>query len=298
MRWIRLDVAFDESWLFALSAGAQLAWVKMLCTVKRDGVKGKMKAISPLVAARKWGVGEEDVVKMLKAGADDGAIVSDGQTWTITNWSRFQESDTTGAERQKKYREKRKITRKKEAPKQEPEPQENATFEPETVTDSNGVTTVTHRDEPLPLSRDIDIDTCSDTSYPHTPNPLEGAECGDPPDELWFVSCDPDTAQKIVQAMRTFGQFEFCDAWPELGFRKLADEIEGWGATAEDIEFELDSMREAYGSKRYKPNSIPLLVAREWFKNRESRFKPKTKRAAVGSDGARRLHELAKEIRL
>jgi hypothetical protein len=114
MRWLRLDICWDDSpWLFVLSEGAQLAWVKLLCTVKRDGSKGRMKAIRPLVASRKWGVGEESVVKMLQAAQDDGALsVEDAaETWVITNWDRYQEPDSTAAERMRRMREKPALLR-------------------------------------------------------------------------------------------------------------------------------------------------------------------------------------------
>lgn len=108
MRWLRLDLAWDDSpWLFVLSPGSQLGWIKLLCHVKRDGAGGKCKALADTVAAKKWGIGAEDVQKLLQAGVNDGAIiVSDGE-WTIVNWAKFQESDTTAADRMRRYRAKK-----------------------------------------------------------------------------------------------------------------------------------------------------------------------------------------------
>ena len=124
MRWIRLNVSFDDSpWLFVLSAEAQLAWIKLLCYVKRDGVKGQAKVLQPLVAAKRWGVGEESVVKMLQAAAKDGAIISDGVTWTLANWAEYQEQDETARDRMRRWRDRQK--------------------EHDPVTDSYGVTPVT-----------------------------------------------------------------------------------------------------------------------------------------------------------
>lgn len=111
MRWIRLDVSFSDSpWLFVLSAGAQLAWVKLLCHVKRDGVRGRCKAMAPIIAARHWGVGEEDVSKMLQAASDDGAVVIADGEWEVPNWTEYQEPDPTAAERMRRMREKQSVT--------------------------------------------------------------------------------------------------------------------------------------------------------------------------------------------
>lgn len=110
-RWLRLNIDWDDSpWVFTLSPECQLVWIKLLCHVKRDGAGGKVKALAPLVAARKWGVGEESVVKMIQAGINEGAIVFDGKTWRISSWDKYQGSDPTNAERQRRYRKNRNKT--------------------------------------------------------------------------------------------------------------------------------------------------------------------------------------------
>jgi len=108
MRWVRLNIDFDDSpWLFVLSAESQLAWVKLLCHVKRDGIGGACKALAPLVAAKKWGVGDESVVKMLQAAVADGALVIEGKEWRIVNWNAHQETDFNAAVRMRRYRERK-----------------------------------------------------------------------------------------------------------------------------------------------------------------------------------------------
>lgn len=106
-RWLRLNIDWDDSpWVFTLHAELQLAWIKLLCHVKRDGTGGKVKALAPLVAGRKWGVGEEAVTKMLQAGVNDGAIQSEDGYWIITNWAKYQEFDRTASERKRRQRAK------------------------------------------------------------------------------------------------------------------------------------------------------------------------------------------------
>jgi len=92
VRWIRLNIDFDDSpWLFVLSAESQLAWIKLLCHIKRDGSNGRCKALSPIVAGKKWGVGDEAVTKLLQAAVTDGALSIEDGYWTLVNWSKFQQ---------------------------------------------------------------------------------------------------------------------------------------------------------------------------------------------------------------
>lgn len=108
MRWIRLDAEFDtEEWLYVLSEGAQLAWIKLQCWTKVYGIRGRVKALNPLVAARRWGVGEESVAKMLAAALAAGKILYDGENWLLTEWAEVQEVDSS-AERVRRHRERRK----------------------------------------------------------------------------------------------------------------------------------------------------------------------------------------------
>lgn len=150
MRWIRLNMDWDDtSWLFVLSEGSQLAWIKLLCHVKRDGVNGICKAMSTIVAAKRWGVGEESVSKMLEAGRNDGAIKCVDGHWEIVNWNKYQGEDKTNAERQKRWREKQKDS---------PQVQN--------VTDRNGVTPLV---TPVTCTRDRDRDIDKDNYKPLTP---------------------------------------------------------------------------------------------------------------------------------
>lgn len=102
-RWIRLNTdVFLSDWLFPLSAGARLAWVCLLCYCKAQGVGGRVKRMSPLLAARQWMIGEEDVTAMLAAASAHGAATSDGTEWVIHKWTTYQEPST---DRVKRHRE-------------------------------------------------------------------------------------------------------------------------------------------------------------------------------------------------
>ena len=92
------DVFFSE-WLFPLSAGARLAWVCLLLYVKAQGVGGKAKVLTSLIASRQWLVGEEDVVQMLSAAKTDDAVRVENGEWVIVKWADFQEPSTDRVKR-------------------------------------------------------------------------------------------------------------------------------------------------------------------------------------------------------
>jgi hypothetical protein len=112
VRWIRLDVEFDKKrWVFAMSEGSQLAWVKLKCWTKAHGVKGRTAALDPLVASRVWGVGEESVVKMLAAAKDAEELAIEGTEWVLILWPDEQEIDPTATERKQRERERHAMSR-------------------------------------------------------------------------------------------------------------------------------------------------------------------------------------------
>ncbi len=105
VRWIRLDVTWDQSgWLEELPPASQLAWVKLLCYVKAFGVAGSVKKPSAAHLAGMWGLSRSSVEVMLAAASRDGALVFDGPDVIVTGWS-FRQSDPKAAARMRSYRE-------------------------------------------------------------------------------------------------------------------------------------------------------------------------------------------------
>lgn len=106
-RWIRLDVGWSRSeWLAELSPAARLAWVELLTYAKTDGTGGVVRAISPAVFGRNFGIPADDVRAMLEAAAsgDDPALIVDEGSWIVSKWPDYQETDPTAADRMKRYR--------------------------------------------------------------------------------------------------------------------------------------------------------------------------------------------------
>jgi hypothetical protein len=116
-RWIRLNVDWDEDeWIAPLDGPIAALWPRLLCKVKRDGVRGRCKRPAPGVIARRWGVPVEAVLALEAAAMtpdSEGnvALVIEGGEWIVTRWPEEQEPDPTAAERKRRQREKEKESR-------------------------------------------------------------------------------------------------------------------------------------------------------------------------------------------
>jgi hypothetical protein len=105
-RWIRVNTGWDDTeWIAGLSAEARLSWIMLLCHVKRDGIGGRCKVLSYIVAARKWGVRPGAVQEMVEAGREDGAIYEADGEWMISAWDKYQPDKS--AERVRRHRERK-----------------------------------------------------------------------------------------------------------------------------------------------------------------------------------------------
>lgn len=110
MRWIRLEVTWEESeWLENLDGPTRACWPRLLCIVKRDGVRGRCRRPSTRKLAERWGVTPRDVEALEAAAiADEALDIKDG-CWVVLNWSKYQEPDPTAAERKRRQRERERI---------------------------------------------------------------------------------------------------------------------------------------------------------------------------------------------
>lgn len=104
-RWIRIDTTWSSSaWLAELGPAPRLCWIELLCYVKAHGTAGKVKALTPTVASRLWGVTRNAVTDLLKAAEKDGALVLEDDMWVVTGWAEHQQ-DATAPERMRRYRQ-------------------------------------------------------------------------------------------------------------------------------------------------------------------------------------------------
>lgn len=106
-RWIRLNIDWAETgWITSISPLARLVFIQVLCHVKQRGINGRCKAPPTRVFARLYDLPETAVVECLQAALDDGALAIESGDWVIPTWMKYQHTvDTTGAERQARYRE-------------------------------------------------------------------------------------------------------------------------------------------------------------------------------------------------
>jgi hypothetical protein len=145
-RWLRLNTDWHLSeWLVVLSAESRLAWVQLLCHMKTNGFAGTCKSLNTMIAERLWFVNEPSIRQMLQAAQNAGALVIEDDTWTIPAWKKYQ-GDETHAERQKRYRDKKRDG--SDASRTEVTPTETET-ETVTITETY-ITPPTPQGEPKP----------------------------------------------------------------------------------------------------------------------------------------------------
>jgi hypothetical protein len=103
-RWLRIDTTWSSSaWVAELPPESRLCWIELLCYAKAHGIAGRVKALSPQVAARTWGVTPSNALLMLEAAEAHGALTVEVGEWVLSTWRKYQ-GDETSADRQKRYR--------------------------------------------------------------------------------------------------------------------------------------------------------------------------------------------------
>ena len=153
-KWARLNVSFDDSeWVDPLSDTGQLAFIKLITYTKREGRKGRVKALSPSVAVSKFRLKDHNAVmhvtEMLRAMMADSALEIVDGFWIVTNWKAYQEPDETAKERQQRWRDGQK--------------EQNVTQHNAVTLEDNAVTP--SRDN-LPPTTDIYISSLSEADAP------------------------------------------------------------------------------------------------------------------------------------
>lgn len=90
MKAIRLYVDWDEApWMDGLSGAAQIAWLHLLCHVRRCGTAGRSRALHSTVAARRWDLAESDIVAMEAAAIAGGVLHRVGREWIVVDWKQY-----------------------------------------------------------------------------------------------------------------------------------------------------------------------------------------------------------------
>lgn len=106
-RWIRLDIDYWKSeWLFELSGHVRRLWPDLLCIVKASGVGGVCKMPSMKVLAKLLDAKPSEIAELVGAAVAHGALLIDGDTWTVMKWPDYQDYDPTAAERMRRMRAK------------------------------------------------------------------------------------------------------------------------------------------------------------------------------------------------
>lgn len=109
-RWLRLSVDWHASdWLTELPWPVRAVWPAFLAYVKQVGTAGKCK-IPPMTRfAGGLDIPAEYITALLCAAETHGALRIEDGHWIITKWEKYQPSDNTNAERQKRHRQKKQV---------------------------------------------------------------------------------------------------------------------------------------------------------------------------------------------
>jgi len=106
--WFSLECDWDESkWLAALPWATRAIWVLVVGRVKLHGRGGVCNAPDLVRFARTHDVPYDALVGLINAAVADNALRVTDETWTVTNWEFYQNTDPTNAERQRRFREKK-----------------------------------------------------------------------------------------------------------------------------------------------------------------------------------------------
>lgn len=109
VRWIRLNVNWSEDgWLDNLPWEVRAVWPEWLCLVKDNGRNGVMPVTPLHRLAGSRNIPVDCVRSLLQAAIAEGAVQEIDGEWITVNWQRYQEVDSTNAERQARHRESQK----------------------------------------------------------------------------------------------------------------------------------------------------------------------------------------------
>lgn len=119
--WFRLNVDWHESeWLAELPWEVRAVWPIVLGHVKQNGRGGICR--QPITArfCAAYDIPVTVVTALCNAAERDGALrIFDGN-WEITHWEEYQQEDPTNADRQRRFREKKRAEKAKSEPEQPP----------------------------------------------------------------------------------------------------------------------------------------------------------------------------------
>ena len=105
-KWFRLNVDWDDSiWVSSLSESGQLAWVKLIGYIKKEGKRGSVKALTIERISSKWNMKPKGVKEMFDKAHEDGAVQTINGEWSISHWTIYQPDDKTAARRQQDFRD-------------------------------------------------------------------------------------------------------------------------------------------------------------------------------------------------
>jgi len=217
-KYAKLNCDIMESrWYRNSSVPVRHCWTCLILHVKAFGLGGYFRPLDTERFAETWHVEEADVLAMIERAVEGNALRcdSDAEEWSLTGWQKHQ-GDSTGAERQRRYREKTKI-----------EPTDD-----QKRNDSNGRNALRHggnayekrREEKKGEDISTNVDSLGDEP-PQTPKKSTPR----------FV---PPTVEEVEEYMTeqnwptpSATAQKFHDYWTSAGWRRKAGPVKDWKAT-------------------------------------------------------------------
>lgn len=121
--WFSLECDWDESkWLAQLPWPSRAIWPLIIGRVKLHGRGGVCNAPDLERFARSHDIPVDALRELLEAAEVDNALLVTDETWTVTNWDFYQNLDPTNAERQRRFKEKKRAEKQAFEPKQSTSP--------------------------------------------------------------------------------------------------------------------------------------------------------------------------------
>lgn len=283
-QWLRLSVNWSESeWLNALPWEVRAVWAEFLSRVKSMGRGGVMAKMPLNRFAGLTDIPIKYLEAFFEAAIQSGAVIDDGETWTVAKWGDYQPDDATAAIRKRNQRERQKQ-------------------------ECHTVTPVTYRDMSQDLESHAVYPSCATTRPPdHQTTRQENIYKQEETTILLPKSnektlampvLDEEPNQTIVQHLAEVPRFRkrFCDpSHSESEIRAISTIVQAWQGTSTELQDLAAECSSFYLTN--KKHTSPSAVFRTWIRNHVTNFgRGKALPSKANQfDMARRAYDLAGE---
>jgi hypothetical protein len=255
-QWLRLSVNWSESeWLDALDWPVRAVWPEFLARVKSMGRAGTMAKMPVHRFAGLTGIPLEYLQAFIDAAVKCGAVIDDGESWTVVKWSDYQLDDATAVIRKRNQREREKLARHAVTPVTNCDNKE--------CHDDNGV--YPSRVTTIPL------DHLTSNKYKQEESTILLPKGNEKP--LAMPVLDEEPTRTIVHHLCEVARFKkrFCDlSHSESEIRAIGEIVKGWKGAKSELQDLAQECSSFYLTN--KKHTSPSAVFRTWVRNHVTNF--------------------------